>query len=92
MKSISYSKLRFKIGYIFFCTQPFSNSPIHKSSLWFQYNSTKEWYDINCIACIGLKSTPVAATVSELGILPIRYEIEKRTVAFLKAYSELRSR
>ena len=36
------------------CTQPLSNSLIHKLSLWFQHNSTKEPYDINRIVCIGL--------------------------------------
>ena len=30
------------------------------------------------------RSTPVAATFLELGILPIRYEIEKRQLLFLK--------
>ena len=30
------------------------------------------------------KSTPVPATFLELGILPIRYEIEKRQLLFLK--------
>ena len=30
------------------------------------------------------RSTPVAATSLELGILPIRYEIEKRQLLFLK--------
>ena len=37
------------------------------------------------------KSTPVAAIFLELSILPIRYEIEQETVAFLKAYSKSRN-
>ena len=37
------------------CTQPFSNSPICKLSLWFQHNSAKESYDTNRIVCIDLK-------------------------------------
>ena len=36
------------------CTQLPSYSLICKLSLWFQYNSTEEWYDTNRIVWTGL--------------------------------------